>query len=217
MRTLSAAAATLAVIFTAGAAFAGAATASPAAPPPAAAAKTGAAGTAGPQAGHAAEMKSILAKLVRQDDYLDEAIDTLDSSDKKLSAHDLTALSLSFKIIKKDLDAVSAMNKKEFSEIGQDPGTNACARTILSYSRSVSRKIGKVASIVAENSDMNKKHAMRDAVSSRKGKKSGKGKNLARLLEEQKALKALSSDIQNLKTSSKQVVATSRWLYIVSK
>jgi len=162
-------------------------------------------------------MKSILLKLMRQDEYLDEAIGTIESANGKLSAHNISALGLSFKIIKTDLDNISAMNKKEIPEIQPEPGIAACTKTILSYSRSVSRKIARIDSLMAKTAAVNRKQAMRDAVSSRKGKKTRNGKKLTQVLEEQKAMETLSSDIQALKTSSRKVAATSKWLYVVSK
>jgi len=48
-------------------------------------------------------------------------------------------------------------------------------------------------------------------------KKAGNGKKLTQILEEQKAVERLSSDIRILKTASRQLNATSKWLYIVSK
>ena len=162
-----------------------------------------------------ARIKNILFKLARQDEYLDEAIETIESSNGKLSIQDISALGLSFRIIKGDLDAISALNKKELPEVRPDPGVNTYTKTILSYSRSVSQKIVRVGGLVA--SLTNNTSAMRDAVFSRKGGKTANGKKLTRILEEQEAVKNLSTDIRLLKTSSGELNATSRWLYIVSK
>ncbi|OGS28716.1 MAG: hypothetical protein A2218_11140 [Elusimicrobia bacterium RIFOXYA2_FULL_53_38] len=163
------------------------------------------------------EMKSILFKLVRQDEYLDEAIDTLDSANGKLSIHDISALGLSLKMIKGNLDVISALNKKQFTEVQPDPALNTYSKTIFSYSRQVSQKVLKVTGLVAEIALKNKKSAMRDAVSSKKGKKTRNGKKLIQILEGQKAMDQLSADIKTLKTSSSKLTATSKWLYIVSK
>ena len=67
------------------------------------------------------EFKGILFKLVRQDEYLDETIETLDSSKGRLSAHDLSAMGLSLKMIAGNLNRVSALNKGEFATI--QPGS----------------------------------------------------------------------------------------------
>ena len=212
MNRRSAIAAALTMILAVSAAFADAAATASAVPasgkPPAAAAADEA---------KVKEIKDILFKLVRQDEYLDETIDTLDSSNKKLSLHELTALGLSLKVIKGNLNAISAMNKKQFSEIQPNEGLTTYTKTILSYSRSISRKIAKVAGLVSAASSGNKKREMRDAPSSRNGKKNGNGKKLSQLLEEQQAMKRLSADIQLLKISSQKLTATSNWLYLVSK
>jgi len=220
-------AAVLAVVFAIGTTFANTGmAASPAASP----STTGAVKVPRPDSIQTVRMKNTLSKLIRQDDFLDEALATLESANGKLSAHNMLALGLSFKIIKTDLDAISALNKKEFSQVQPEPGATTYTKTILSYSRSISQKITKISSLVAKASSANKKLAMRDAVTSPDSsgsqargtgrslyKKAGNGKKLTQILEEQKAVERLSSDIRILKTASRQLNATSKWLYIVSK
>ncbi len=161
------------------------------------------------------EFKGILLKLVHQDEYLDEAIETLDSS-KRLSAHDISAMGLNLKLIAGNLNSVSALNKGAFATI--QPGSNLSkyTNTILSYSKSVNRKSALVSAKVARLTAATRKPGMRDAVSSRKGTKKG-GKKLTQLLEEQKAVAALAADARNLRSASRNLNATSKWLYIVSK
>jgi len=163
------------------------------------------------------ELKSILFKLVRQNEYLDETIDTLDSANGKLSLADISALGLSLKMIKGNLDELSALNMKQFAEVQPDPALNTYTKTILSYSRQVSQKVAKVSGLVARTAFKNKKSAMRDAVTSKKGGKAVKGRKLTQILEEQKAMERLSADIRTLRASSNKLTATSKWLYIVSK
>ena len=163
------------------------------------------------------ELKNILFKLVRQDEYLDETIDTLDSAAGKLSLDDISALGLGLRMIKGNLDALSAMNKKQFAEVQPDPALNTYTRTILSYSRQVSQKIVKVNGFVARAALKNKKSGLRDAVTSKRGRTAAKGKTLTRILEEQKAMERLSADIKTLRASSDKLTATSKWLYIISK
>jgi hypothetical protein len=162
------------------------------------------------------EFKGILFQLVRQDEYLDEAIETLDSSKGRLSAHDISAMGLSLKMIAGNLNRVSTLNKNEFASI--QPGSNLSkyTNTILSYSKSVNRKSAQVSATVARLAAANKKSGMRDAVSSKKGSKKG-GKKLTQLLEEQKALAALAADAKTLRGASRNLNATSKWLYIASK
>jgi hypothetical protein len=162
------------------------------------------------------EFKDILFKLVRQDEYLDEAIETLDSSKGRLSSHDISAMGLSLKMIAGNLNRVSALNKGEFASI--QPGSNLSkyTNTILSYSKSVNRKSVQVSATIARLTAATKKAGMRDAVSSRKGAKKG-GRKLTQMLDEQKALAALSADAKTLRSASRNLNATSKWLYIASK
>ena len=208
MKVKSTIAAALTVIFSVGAVFA-----NTAAPVPAADTQTAVAA----ENPKVKELKGILFKLVRQDEYLDETIDTLDSANGKFSLDDITALGLGLKMIKGNLDAISAMNKKQFAEVQPNPALNTYTRTILSYSRQVSQKVAKVNGLVARAALKNKKSAMRDAVTSKKGGKAAKGKKLTQILEEQKAMEKLSADIKTLRVSSNKLTATSKWLYIVSK
>jgi len=209
MKVRSAISAALTMILAVGAVFANSDQAAPAAATPQSAVTT--------ESTSVKEMKSILFKLVRQDEYLDETIDTLDSANGKLSIHDISALGLSLKMIKGNLDVISALNKKQFTEVQPDPALNTYSKTIFSYSRQVSQKVLKVNGLVAEIALKNKRSAMRDAVSSKKGKKTRNGKKLIQILDEQKAMDQLSADIKTLKASSNKLTATSKWLYIVSK
>lgn len=162
------------------------------------------------------EMKDILFKLVRQDEYLDEAIETLDSRNAGLAAEDLSAVGLSLKLIKNNLEHISALNKKQFSEAQPSGSLAIYTRTIFSYSRKVAAKTAQVGDLVSAALAKGKRSAMRDAVSSKKSAKKG-GKSLTALLEERQALEALSDDARNLKASARKLNATSKWLYIVSK
>ncbi|MDO8806111.1 MAG: hypothetical protein Q7R35_16980 [Elusimicrobiota bacterium] len=180
------------------------------------------------------EFKDILFKLVRQDEYLDEAIETLDSHrcdgnsslrggsltlacGAPVELQDISALGVSLKAIANNLNHVSALNKAEFAAIQPDSNLSTYTNTILSYSRKVNRKVGQVHVLVAQLAAKNKKASMRDAVSSKKGVKKGRGKNLTQLLAEQKAVEKLSADVKNLRTASRNLSATSKWLYIASK
>ncbi|MBI5743997.1 MAG: hypothetical protein HY952_05560 [Elusimicrobia bacterium] len=165
----------------------------------------------------AREFKNILFKLVRQDEYLDEALDTLDASKGRLSAHDASAMGLSLKMIAGNLKQVAALNKAEFAAVQPGSANAKYINTIFSYSRKVDRKAGKVGAMVAQLAAKNKKSAMRDAVSSKKGAKKRGAKKLTQLLEEQKAMQALASDVKGLRAASRGLSATSKWLYIASK
>lgn len=163
------------------------------------------------------EFKDILFKLVRQDEYLDEAIETLDTAGSKPGADELAALRVSLKTITVNLRHISALNKKEFSSI--EPGTELASytNTIMSYSRKVNRKVGQVSALVGKLAAQNKKAAMRDAVASRKGGKKVRGRKIADIAAEQKAMDDLAAELKNLSVASRNLNATSKWLYIASR
>jgi len=163
------------------------------------------------------EFKDILFKLVRQDEYLDEAIETLDSSAGPADIQDISALGVSLKVIAKNLKHISALNKTEFSSIQAGSALSNYTNTILSYSRKVNRKVGQVNVLVAQLAAKNKKASMRDAVTSRKGGKKVRGKNLTQLLDEQKAVGELAAVAKSLGAASRDLNASSKWLYIASQ
>ncbi|MCM2268222.1 MAG: hypothetical protein NDI60_10675 [Elusimicrobiales bacterium] len=165
----------------------------------------------------AREFKDILFKLVRQDEYLDEALETLDSASPRMSAHDLSAMGLSLKMISNNLRHVAALNKAEFNSVQAGSPNAKYINTIFSYSSKVNRKAVKVSGLIARLAAGKKRSAMRDAVTSRKGGKKTRGKKLTQLLEEQRALDALAADARNLRAASRGLNATSKWLYIASK
>ncbi len=168
------------------------------------------------QDGKIKEFKDILFKLVRQDEYLDEALETLDSSSGPAGAEDLAALGVSLKTIAGNLKHISSLNKTEFSSIQPGSALSNYTNTILSYSRKVNRKVGKVNVLVAQLAAKNKKASMRDAVSSKGGKKV-RGKKLTQILDEKAAVEKLSADVRNLRAASRDLAATSKWLYIASQ
>lgn len=163
------------------------------------------------------EFKDILFKLVRQDEYLDETIETLDTTGAAPTVEDLSAMSVSLKAIANNLNHVAALNKAEFTVI--QPGTNLSkyTNTILSYSRKVDRKAVQVSTLISGLAAKNKKAALRDAVTSKKGGKKVRGKKLTQILAEQKAVEKLASDAKALRGASRNLSATSKWLYIASK
>ena len=163
------------------------------------------------------ELKDILFKLVRQDEYLDEAIESLDSTEGPIGQQDISALGFSLKSITKNLNLVSALNKTEFSAM--QPGSNLSKYTnaILSYSRKVNRKAVKVNGLVVQLAASKKKAGMRDAVSSGKTGKKAPGKKLTQLLKEKTAVDKLAAEARNLRAASRGLSATSNWLYIASR
>jgi len=162
------------------------------------------------------EFKGILFKLVRQDEYLDEAIDTLGAPDARLSAHDASAMGLSLKMISDNLKKISALNRTEFASIQPGSSLSNYTNAILSYSRKVDRKSAQVGTLIAQLSARDKKSAMRDAVSAKKGARKG-GRKLTQMLDDRNALEALAADAKTLRASSRDLSATSKWLYIASK
>lgn len=163
------------------------------------------------------EFKDILFKLVRQDEYLDEAVETLDTANGRLTVEDLSALRISLKSIASNLRHISALNKAEFSSIESGSELATYTNTIMSYSRKVNRKVGQVNGLVAGLAAKNKKTAMRDAVASRKGGKKVRGKKITQIVAEQEAMDALAAELKGLGAASRSLNATSKWLYIASK
>ncbi len=164
------------------------------------------------------DLKDILFKLVRQDEYLDEAIETLDTTGAAPTAEDLAALGVTLKSVSRNLLQVAALNKEQFSSI--QPGSEYAryTNTILSYSRKVDRKAAQVGTLIAGIAAKNKKAAMRDAVASKKkGAKKIRGKSLNQVLAEQKAVEKLAGEAKVLRGASRSLHASSKWLYIASK
>ena len=160
------------------------------------------------------EFKEILVKLVHQDEFLDTAIESLGNK-KDLTAHDLAAIGLNLKLIAGNLNSISALNRTEFAEITPGSELSNYTNAILSYSRKLDRKTAQVSAITARLASANKKGAMRDAVSSKKGRKGGK--RIAQMAAEQSALADLAADARTLRGASRGLNATSKWLYIASK
>lgn len=158
----------------------------------------------------------ILFKLVRQDEYLDEALEILDTASGRPGVQDLAALRVSLKTVTNNLRHIDALNKKEFDRIGSDPAVIKYTNTILSYSRKVDRKTVRLVSAV---SDLSKKDTMRDAVSSRKkgDRRKTRAKKITEILRAQKEVKSLAGDIKSLRSAARRLSATSNWLYIASK
>ncbi len=163
------------------------------------------------------EFKGILSKLVRQDEYLDEAIEMLDTSGR-ISPDKISAAGLSLKIIAGNLDSVSAMTRNEFAAVMRPgPHFSTYANAIFSYSRKVNRKAERVNLLAARMAAANRKSAMRDAVSSRKSSSKTRGVKITRILEERKALDSLAADARALRSSTRKLNATSKWLYIAAQ
>jgi hypothetical protein len=165
---------------------------------------------------NAAKLKNILARLIRQNEYLDETLDTLGSAGKKLSAQEIAALGFGLRRIKGNLDSVSELEAAQLTEMRPGSGLSQYTRTILSYSRSISKKIARVGALTAKAALKNGGPAVRDAVSSRPGTGRG-GRKLTRLLEERRAMDHLAADAKALKFSSDKLTAAGKWLYITSK
>lgn len=166
------------------------------------------------------EFKDILFKLVRQDEFLDEAIEILDTGSGRPSTEDLAALGVSLNSVSKSLRGVSALNKAEFSRVQPGSGLSRYTNTILSYSRKLARKSSEVSALVKKLSEGAKKAAMRDAVTSGKGAGKTGGKNLTQVLAEQKAgqraLAGLAADAAALREAARDLNASSKWLHIAS-
>ncbi|HNW45412.1 MAG TPA: hypothetical protein PKI19_12985 [Elusimicrobiales bacterium] len=159
--------------------------------------------------------REMLVKLMRQDEELDAALQKLDSA-KPLSVRELDTVGLTLKLIAGSLGQVSVQNRLQFSAVGPDAGVGSYTNAILSYSRKFDRKTARISALTAALSGKTKKAAVRDAVSSKKSKKAA-GKKIEQLLAEQTAVQTLAADANKLRRASRDLAATSKWLYIASK
>ncbi len=163
------------------------------------------------------EFKDILFKLVRQDEYLDEAIEVLDTSSGRPNAQDLSALGVSLRSITGSLRQVAALNKTEFTAIQPGSDLTRYTNAILSYSKKVDRKAVRLGAALAGLTASSRKAAMRDAVASKKGGGKAGGRKLTQILAERKAMKKLAVEARKLRGASRGLTATSKWLYIASR
>ncbi|MCX5784351.1 MAG: hypothetical protein NTX59_01550 [Elusimicrobia bacterium] len=161
------------------------------------------------------QAKDILSRLARQDGYMDEVLKILNTAKTKLTARDISALSLRLTMIQGNLDKVAVLNKTQFAETRPGLNLSAYTKTILSYSARINKKAARVGLLSAALGAKNGKTEMRDAVSSRGGEI--RGKNITQLLEEQQAVKQLSADVKSFKSSAARLTAASKRLYIISK
>lgn len=160
------------------------------------------------------EIKNMIIKLVRQDEYLDGILELIEDSNNNLTSQDMEAMNLNIKLIRNNLEHILLLAKKQFPEIQPSHGLSKYTKTMLSYTGKLDKKISFLNRSVSAS--INKKSKMRDALSSKKTSKSG-GKKLTLILEEEKGMRKLSEHIKQLRSSSKKLNAASKWLYVVSK
>jgi len=159
-------------------------------------------------------MKKILAGLIRQDEYLDEALRALKPGGKTLPVQDIAALGFSLRVIREDLDEAYALLSMEVVEARPDHGVSPYTIAVRAYSRSISAKTARIRRLTAAAAGKDRT-TMRDAVAS--VKRSGRGgKTLPRLLEERRAMLHLAADAARLDRSSARLSAAGKWLYISS-
>jgi len=160
------------------------------------------------------KLKEILCKLVKQDEYLDETIEDIETKNARLNDDETGAALSSLKLIRKNMEHISYLNKNELAAVNPDPEIYKYTKTIMLYSAKITRKTSQVAAYVNSVIIKNKK-TMRNAPASGKSKK--KGKKLGQILQEQKNLEQLGKELAALNRSAGKVKATSKWLYIASK
>ncbi|MDT8287932.1 MAG: hypothetical protein RQ748_12555, partial [Elusimicrobiales bacterium] len=132
-------------------------------------------------------LKDILSKLVRQDELLDETIENLEGAGGPVTAGDLADIKRTLRVVRKNLDHISWLNKKHFTEV--EPGSEAgkYTRAILSYSGRISRRSAEIGSIAARSAAAKKKSSLRDAPSSKRARKSPGARSVKQLLAEKDA------------------------------
>ncbi len=164
-----------------------------------------------------AGLKDILFKLVRQDELLDEAIENLEGANGPVTVTQLAGVKNTLRVVRKNLDHVSWLNKKHFTAVQPGSETEKYTRTILSYSGKISRKSAQISAIASRAASSGKKSALRDAPSSKKSRKSAAGRTVRQVLAEKDAWAGIAAETKNLKGSSYRLKATSRWLHVASK
>lgn len=164
-----------------------------------------------------AGLKDILFKLVRQDEILDEAVETLEGANGRVTLKELAGVRNTLAAVRKNLDHVSWLNKEHFTGVQPGSETEKYTRTILSYSDKISRKSARISAIASRAAAAGKKSAMRDAPSSKKSARSAKSKSVKQILAEKDAWAGVAAETRNLKGSSHRLKATSRWLHVAAK
>jgi len=158
-------------------------------------------------------LKEILYKLVKQDDYLDEVIENIKGK-KNFSNGDNKEILSNIKLIRNNLEHISFLNKNELDKVNSDPEISKYTKTIMVYSNKINKKA--VSILLFIDLKMKKtKNGLRNAPISKKTKI--KGKNIKQLVEEQKNMEDLKKELYKLYKSSFKVKATSKWLYVASK
>ncbi len=171
----------------------------------------------GVPAADTAGLKDILFKLVRQDEILDEAIETLEGANGPVTVKGLDGIKKTLGVVRKNLDHISWLNKEHFAGVQPGSETEKYTRTILSYSDKISRKSARISAIASRASAAGKKSALRDAPSSTKSAGAAKSKSVKQILAEKDAWNGISAETRKLKGSSSKLKATSRWLHVASR
>lgn len=164
-----------------------------------------------------AGLKDILFKLVRQDELLDQAIENLEGANGPVTVKALTGIKTTLRVVRKNLDHISWLNKEHFAKVQPGSETEKYTRTILSYSSKISRKSAEIGAIAARSASAAKKSSLRDAPSSKKSRKSPRARSIKQILAEKDAWAGISAETRNLKGSSYRLKATSRWLHVAAK
>jgi len=155
-------------------------------------------------------LKEILYKLVRQDQYLDETIYAVKAKNGKLNDEDTKSLLSGIKKVKKQMDEVSKLNKEQLIKIKQGAEIAKYTKTIMIYGNKIDKKTNYLISFLSKNQSK-----MRNAPISNKGYK-GK-KKFQTIMEEQNRMEIVKKEIVSLKDFSKKLKANGKWLYIASR
>ncbi len=163
-----------------------------------------------------AGLRDILTKLMRQDELLDEAVENLQGANGPVTVKDLSAVRNALRVVRKNLDHISWLNKEHLAAVKPGSETGKYARAILSYSGRISRKSAAISAIAARAAAGNKP-ALRDAPSSKTPGKRAGGKSVRLILAEKDAWAGIAAETKGLKSSSRKLNAASRWLHVVSR
>ncbi len=168
-------------------------------------------------AGDIAGLRDILTKLMRQDELLDETVENLQGANGPVAVKDLSAVRNTLRVVRKNLDHISWLNKEHLAAVKPGSETGKYARAILSYSGRISGKAARISAIAARAASAKNKSALRDAPSSKTSRKSAGGKSVKLILAEKDAWAGIAAETKGLKSSSRKLNATSRWLHVASR
>ena len=138
-------------------------------------------------------------------------MDKIQISKGKLNDDEIEKIIANIRVIKNNLNEVAALNKNQLASISQDSETAKYTRTMMVYSRKISRKTRVMISSLDKPLSQNLRNAPLSS------SKKVKGKKLQQILKEKEKDDNLKKELTALEKAAGRVNASSKWLYVVSK